>query len=660
MRRQSVEEKPVTSPSGSPEQKLVKRKILQEERTPSEEEEVGTQHLPVFKQSQPEPGHTPTPLSEQAKSPALGQPKPPRPKGAAPATPLLPKNNIPTPQVQPQRTGSKLEENLGSFALDGQKWELKIDWEKLVVAANRGPEKVVLKISPGQGYCLRENVVAATWIKILDINGVTAPEMHLLSDNDIARVLEAAKSKDATKTAEVRQAVDDAKAAKSSVVFTAGTISQLVPESVANYEKGLQLGETTLEPPRNRDQAIEEIKELLVPLTNTADIAERFLESLDKGEYDKCLLAKDQKTMLGWLSGRTPPKDKTLSATARKEKQWRLIFLVEYLGGPKASKATEFLKPARDQQARADRFKAWLNTDEGLNAFIGMACVDLLFGMEDRVLGRTQLGNFSFDPGNSLGDGKLVCFDNAKNGPGVAPGEDANVNFQNYKDWSPSPFTRPNLVQYARDKISETGLWGDNPVVTLEMVSDKLASVLAQASTAIKNNPDMEGAKALEKRIAYIRKMLDDQAPQTAILCALSHYPTATASTTSTFMKILRAPLSLKSGVKSAHKAKATIRGATDLDSLKTVITTAQQNLAKASGGQAYKKAELELEAALFAVSLHEAVTLCRANNSTISKGDRKAMQDLYDQWSANPDTDIKGLLTEAWTEWQGLPAESD
>jgi hypothetical protein len=651
VKRLAVEEEPVTSPSGRP------QKILKEERTPSEEEEVVTQHPPQPEQKLVK---RPPPPNEQAKSPALGQTKPPRPKRAAPAPPLLlrPKDNISTPQVQPQGTGSKLEEDLGSFALDGQKWELKIDWEKLVVAANRGSEKVVLKISPGQGYCLQENVVAATWIKVLDIDGVAAPEMHLLSDNDITRVLDAARLKDATKTAAVRQAVIDTKAAKSSDVFTAGTISQLVPESVANYEKGLELGETTLEPPRNPDKAIEEIKELLGALTNTADQANKFLEILDKGEYDKCLLAKDQTTMLGWITGRSPPRDKTLSVAARKEKQWRLIFLVEYLGGPKAPKATEYLKPARDQQARADRFKAWLNTDEGLNAFIGMACVDLLFGMEDRVLGRTQLGNFSFDPGNSLGDGKLVCFDNAKNGPGVAPGEDANVNFQKYKDWSPSPFTRPNLVQYVRDKISETGLWGDNPVVTLEMVSDKLASVLGQASTAIENNPGMEGAKALEKRIAYVSEMLGEQAPQTAILCALSHQPTATASTTSTFMKIVRAPLSLiKSGVKSAHKAKATIRGATDLNHLKTLITTAQQNLAKASGGQAYKKAELELEAALFAVSLHEAVTLCRANESTISKEDMDAMQHLYGQWSSNPDTDIQKLLTDAWDEWQTLPA---
>jgi hypothetical protein len=672
MRRQSVEEKPVTSPSGSPEQKLVKRKILQEERTPSEEEEVGTQHLPVFKQPQPEPGHTPAPLSEQAKSPALGRTKPPRP--ARPSPLLRPKkDNIPTPRVQPQRTGSELEENLGSFALDAQKWELKIDWEKLVVAANRGSEKVALKISPGQGHFLQENVVAATWIKILGINGVTAPEMHLLSDNDIARVLEAAKQKDATKTAEVRQAVDDMKAAKSSGVFTAGSISQLVPESVANYEIGLQLGETTLTPPRSTDQAKEEIQELLklLVVSGTPGVADkqitRFLESLDKGEYDRCLVAQDvikegkvvPGRMWGWLSGRAGEINKNLSEAARKEKKWRLIFLVEYLGGSKAPKATEYLKPARDQQARADRFKAWLNTDEGLSAFIGMACVDLLFGMEDRILGRTNLGNFSFDPGKSLGDGKLWCFDNAKLGPGVAVGEDANANFKNYtgsKNWasdSPSPLFEPNLVQYVRDKINETGLWGDNPVVTEEMVSDKLASVLDQASTAIKNNPDIEGANALEQRINYITT-------KTAIQSALSHQPTATASTTSTFMKILRAPLSLKSGVKSAHKAKATIRGATDLDSLKTVIATAQQNLAKASGGQAYKKAELELEAALFAVSLHEAVTLCRANNSTISKEDRDAMQHLYGQWSANPDTDIQGLLTVAWNEWQGLPAESD
>jgi hypothetical protein len=266
-----------------------KKIILKEERS-SEEEEVVTQP-PDLKQQQPDTLEQKlVKRNEQAKSPALGQTKPPIPP--RPAWLLKPKkDDIPTPQVQPQGTGSKLEEDLGSFALDGQKWELKIDYQKLVVAANRGPEKVALKISPDQGHCLQENVVAATWIKILDINGVTAPEMHLLSDNDIARVLDAAKLKDATKTAKVIQAVGRTKAAKSSDVFTAGTISQLVPESVANYQIGLELGETTLKPPKSPDQAIEEINELLkLLIAKDTGQGTRFLESLDKEEYDKCLV----------------------------------------------------------------------------------------------------------------------------------------------------------------------------------------------------------------------------------------------------------------------------------------------------------------------------------------------------------------------------------
>jgi len=147
-----------------------------------------------------------------------------------------------------------------------------------------------------------------------------------------------------------------------------------------------------------------------------------------------------------------------------------------------------------------------------------MTCADVLLGMNDRVVETFHPGNFAF------GEGKLWCIDNAKNGPDLGDPIPMNTkteaagNPKIYKDWP--PFEERSLVEYLRNKILETGLWGDSPDVTIEDVTRSLATVLTSFSNAADSKPVLEGAEKIKARIEFITDLLKKQEPVTNQLTA--------------------------------------------------------------------------------------------------------------------------------------------
>jgi len=634
--KKSVQEEKSEPKSEGPIQIKTKRDSLEYSGSVEEKKPLTTSTKPQQQEKAKEPVVSVSKIADQSKSTAT--------KLSSDLKSLQPQ----TQPSQPKFTMLKLprEEfsiDLGKFTIDDKNWELKYDWEKLVVAATINNAKVALKITTGQGFFLEANVVATHWIQSLGLKGIIAPRMHLLSANDMNRVLVAAGKKDSTKVNTIIQGIQKVQRDQVEGQYSAGSVAQFAPQSMNNYAQGLELGDQTLSIPKKAD-AQKEIVSVVQALAINKIVTNKILDFLAKGDYASCV----ERVMNNVQSLTTP---------AQKEAKWRFFVLCETLGGGKAQEATKLLEPVRMQAPSAQKLKDWIGTDEGTNAFIQMTCADIIFGMEDRVLINWHPGNLSFE-GRSL-----WCIDNAKKGPTLLVGSSATENFQQYKDWS--ALKQRNLVEYLRDRIIATGLWGKDPAVTLDMVQANLMEVLSSAAQASKKNTKQFGADLIEQRTNLIISIVKSQTDVTSqfIDCenliheTLAHMPPETASTKWMIVKLFRRPLRLGSSVASAHTAKKMIRQAQDLEDLKQVIDTAEASLAEAKkGDQASKKATLEIEAAKFAISLHNAVAEINSNQQYhISAAERAAMQELYTAWANCGETGIKELIENAWEEWLGL-----
>jgi hypothetical protein len=535
---------------------------------------------------------------------------------------------------------------LGKLTL---KKDLKSDAEKIVVLAEVDGKDRVLKVSAGQGALVAPNVLAAQWIQRLALDSVTAPEMQVLNDEDIQRIVAGYKLNNQKVGEAIETAIQKVARANIEGEFTGGLMAEVAPESVD------RLVPVRAEIFEASDDPRTEIEELLLKVWPSGAYANgraNFIKHLDNGDYDKAL----GMTFIKSLG----------AARHEKEGRWRLAFLLTQIGGDKAAKAKAELKTFSDEDVdKYTKFTNWLDGAAGTGAIIQMACTDLLLGMDDRVVSSFHPGNFSF------ANGKLWCIDNAKIGPDLVNGSDEEENFEAYKKWAGangSPFETGSLVEHLRNKILETGLWGLNPNVTIDMVESQLTAVLFRAAYELNKAAILEdapeGADRIKLRVNYLEKLIDDQKDVTESLrvceqlihLALSHEPPEIHSTKSLGKKVVRTfSLWTSSSVEKAHEAKEKLRKAKGLSELKDRISAAESNLEAAKTkkeDQAYAKAKLELEAAQFAHSLSEtAALLTNTKSYKVSRAERNAVEELYRAWQ-NSGSDLQIILTEAKKAW--------
>jgi hypothetical protein len=546
------------------------------------------------------------------------------------------KKNIAKPQIL------KDTFTLGKFALS-TKAPLKNDFEKIVVLADVQGEEDVLKVSVGQGSMIAPNVLGSVWIQHLKLSGVTAPTMHVLNPEDLNRVIESVANINPVAVKSIKTVATD----NIPGYFTAGFCATQAPPAVGTYVTAREVGPDTFRASQNpRDEIEKTLKEVWPNVTS--EQFNRFMDRLDNKNYEACMGTT-------WLDYEPTP--------VTKEAKWRITYLIAQIGGVAAKTAQENLKKVSPQNIQQyAQFKAWLDSADGKNAFISMTCADVLLGMNDRVVETFHPGNFAF------GEGKLWCIDNAKNGPDLGDPVPMNTktkaagNPKIYEDWD--PFKERSLVEYLRNKILETGLWGDSPDVTIEDVTRNLAAVLTSFSEAADGKPVLEGAEKIKTRIEFITDLLKKQEtvtdPLTAcevqIHIALDHEPPQTQSTKSFLKKIVRVKFWSSKSVDNAHAAKDTLREAQELSKLKEAISSAQNDLKNAEskkGDQSYKKAQLELAAAQFASSLYEAAGLLKNTPSyKPSVAEQNVISDLYAQWSES-ESQLKPLIDMAMNEWE-------
>lgn len=540
-----------------------------------------------------------------------------------------------------RRRFEAFEVTVGPFTFR-KNWNLKIDDSKMVIAVKRYGEPWVLKISPGGGLQVQGNVVAGHWIKNMKLRCISAPIMALMGPHDVSSCLTALKLKspDDAKTIE-REILATQKDAIPDV-FTGGMMSQQVAPSIDRYAAGLKLGSHTFDRVPN-EQALEELATLSNYFNGMFTGKKPFIQALEKGLYDDAAVSVSRKD-----TGQQTP-----SEMARfEEAKLRFYFLCEQLG---SEAATALLEPVRKHAEPANQLKTWLSTPDGKEAFIMMTCVDLLFGMEDRVLERWHPGNLSFD------GSKLLCIDNAKAGPSLVVGASLKENFAEYMGWK--QLKHPCLLQHVKEAIMQTQLWGEDPAIQLGGVWKCLSFVLSRAKSSAKLSNDAS-ASVILSRVKYLKALLQSQEPlaiklvdcETKIHQVLAlDLPEKSTSTTSLMKKAARLGLVLKPSIAKAHQAKSALRAATEIQNLSAEVAAAKKTLLQTdSTDQAYAKLKLEVAAGEFVIALHHAKDTAEKVGYLLTPQEQAALQVCVTLWSQLEDSKVVGMIDEIWSAWPG------
>jgi hypothetical protein len=95
-----------------------------------------------------------------------------------------------------------------------------------------------------------------------------------------------------------------------------------------------------------------------------------------------------------------------------KESQLMMVALLKEIeDGTVAQGLNQLKADQRTQNDQRAALKAFAESQAGIEAFAGIAAADLVTGMDDRIMGKFNGGNFLFDEATN----ELVCIDNSKN-----------------------------------------------------------------------------------------------------------------------------------------------------------------------------------------------------------------------------------------------------
>jgi len=376
---------------------------------------------------------------------------------------------------------------------------LNVTESKIVVKASFAGEERVLKINITDGQTVQANVLGGQWIRRLGLKNVTAPQMEIcqLKAGDLEKVIDQLKPSQSTAIRkEISLRKDDfskgtaSTAAMVSEPARGKTVDELLGYSSTNksimtnviYTAVLDAPEEGSVSKNSYVEKLKKLKESLKRLDQWPPEQDQDLDNLSDGEW-----LKKQGNFVHNL--RTTRNENVIKA------KFELQMILAKLGDSVSLTAVENV---RTQVKGLKECQNWLKTQEGSDAFIRMACGDLIVGMDDRLLAELNGGNFTFD-----GDSKqLLCIDNAKRGP------DLRKKQEEYETWlAPYQTLAGELAQRLQARLQAMGVNGTN-LVTPARVARILREVTTDARKVASQNQMEEGAAEIQERGLYVRDRL--------------------------------------------------------------------------------------------------------------------------------------------------------
>jgi hypothetical protein len=403
------------------------QEIRKETPTPSEEE-LYQEHSPDFKQPQPEPVQTPEqklvkrPANEQAKSPVLGGTKPGilpelsravvkklQKKPKLKAVDIFPKLPVVQPAARLDLAAMSKEKIV--FQRSGKGNEHKFTWVVEV-----GGTKYVVKA--GKGYLtMQDHLVNTDLFNRLQINGVHAPSSAKLTDDFRTALIGQLDSKNPADSVFLQVLAPGTNAQIAAIAPGVG-VDQIFD---SDMQTRMKTAREKIGPSKDSNSAILALKaELEKGLSDSekfqikkkdAALMSKLADSIQRPQAIKDL---QQLVAQGLLT--KPGTTFTLSCIDALTRQSPVEF-ANQLGA-----SLDYLQKAALAMSKGVTSKA------GAYALGGMAVVDLICGMNDRILGdKYNGGNFLFDRAKS----ELWCVDNAKD-PKLALSSKDDVKWQEW------------------------------------------------------------------------------------------------------------------------------------------------------------------------------------------------------------------------------------
>jgi hypothetical protein len=419
--------------------------------------------------------------------------------------------------------------------------EYKVDNQKMVVLAKFGNEEGVLKIEAVAGALLKANVLAGKWIDRLDLENVTAPWMEDLAlPEDKQEYLAALKhvtdqlshskeklTENIKKVKEGNGEPDDSTAAIVSDQAPGETVEALLGEKnipyVLTYKAVLDAAKQETILKDTYAKKLQEAKVWAKPKQgeegwNVTQLQgnppdRNRLEDFDEWVKKQDELVANLPTLRLPEPNGLPRKVNRAQAKTKLELQVILAKLGDRsklgdrakLDDNCAKKAVEAVAAARERVARLEELQTWLNKPEGTNALIRMAAVDVIVGMEDRLIRSFNGGNFTFD-GESE---QLFCIDNSKHGPDLY--KDQGEYEKWLREWFPT--LAGELTERLLEGLKEMGVDG-KVLVTPPRVGEILLDVATKAREVASSpkNENLPGAAKIRERAQYVLyRLLEEQ-----------------------------------------------------------------------------------------------------------------------------------------------------
>jgi len=519
---------------------------------------------------------------------------------------------------------------------------LKSDGGKIVMLVQVREQRLVFKlVTKGQRLLLQANVLATAWIDVLKRPCIHAPQMRPLSPGMVDQALLSWAAFVPEHAPEAQGDLDRlreeiAKHTQADEPAIIGVASESAPGFP--IDKLLDANLVGAFEPLTEAPLIE-LQNLLDRSPLPAKRTTAIVELCQKKQLDECF---------AYISG-------LMHATsAQAQYVQRLKVILAPLG---CAPAQAFVRANLAVGKAETAFKAWVASAIGTQAFVELACIDLVLGMEDRIVGRLPgLQNVHFHKG------QLWCVDNAKNGPYLTLG---NTDLEQYQASSDSwkVLDCMQLDVNLHKFLMKTRIWdADSPHLSLKLIATTLTDVLERFKVhAMSAAAPPPGAPQLLQRVMYLQERLKRERElwaqaEASLVVAGKSGPTGPIIELSRLAKTQRKLVNLRSDdIKLVHNQKKVMRKAESLDALQSALPALQAELAKLENDlkddAALQKAKLELAAATFAASLHEIAGFIFSAGFVPSQAEVDILVTTTQAWLANPSTSMKGHIKEAHDE---------